>query len=456
MIDLKEHQKEGMEFLKSRTAGGLFYEMGLGKTLTTLATLEEKNVWPVLVVCPLSVVGVWAAEVKKFGFKRKVLSLVGSRFERLDLLEEPADIYVINYDGMRILADELLKRKWGAIVLDESHRIKNITSTQTKVALKLSKCAEHRYILTGTPITKTPEDVWSQIYFLDPTHFTNFYAFRARHVEYKVRQVRTPGGMREVRIPYRFKNLEELEEKMGRICLRKTKAECLDLPEKIYKKIYCELEGDQKTHYYELKHSLVAMLESGNFEVRAGGALVQKLRQVCQGFLYVNEDTHLTKENVKLKYLKDLLEDIQGEKKILYTYFKAETELLLKELSKTQKVFYYDGSPDERALTIAGFEEHEGDAILLMQIDQAIGMNLAFVSHVIYYSNSWNYATRLQSEDRAHRIGQKNSVVYYDFVCPRTIDEHVLDLLLIKKDLADQVTGDVKKLAQNYLNKYNS
>jgi len=340
------------------------------------------------------------------------------------------------------------------MIQDESHRTKERTSQQTSVALDLGTRIPFRYILTGTPVTKSPEDVWTQLHFIKPGHLGNFWAFRANHIEYKTITVRAPGGYRDIKKPYRYKNLKQLEAKLGEVCLRRTKAECLDLPEKIYKVIDCPLSDEQTKHYYSLKASLVTLLGENNDDklmVSHAATLVQKLQQICQGFIYKAErEPVYFKKNTKLEMLKDLLKDIGDERIILYTWYKAEIEQLSKELQgDDRKVLVYDGSSDERQRIVDEFQAAEGQTIFLSNIEKAKeGITLTAANHVIYYGNTYNYGSRVQSEDRAHRHGQKKNVIYYDLVCPRTVDEVVRVILRMKEKSADAITGDSLRIAK--------
>lgn len=452
---LMAHQQEGLSFFNERPQAGLFFEQGLGKTLTVLERLQQlkdqnQNAFPVLIICPLSVVSVWGKESRKFGYDFRFQSLTGSYHERLGKLEKDADVYVINYDGLRVIEAPLLEKKFATVVCDESHRIKERKSTQTQIALKLSEIAEYRIILSGTPVTKSPEDIWTQIEFIRPGYLGNFFAFRNRYIDFRKMMVRTANGIQEVKKAVRFKNLKELNSKLDEVCLRRTKAECLDLPSKVYKRIYCELGGDQLRAYQDIKHGLQAILEDKTISVSTAAAKLQKLQQVCQGFVY-DESKHVQhfKENTKLKALKETLEDIGPEKSIVFCWFKADVDLLKAELSKTHTVIFYEGDAEQRGKLVDTFQNFEGPCLFLAQIETAKeGITLTAAGNVIYYGNSWNYGTRMQSEDRAHRTGQTKTVVYYDITIPMSVDEYVLTILQNKGAMADKVTGDSLRLAK--------
>lgn len=454
MLELMTHQKEALHFLSDRDSGGLFFEMGLGKTVVALEhlanlALRSAKPFPCLIVAPLSVLMVWQKEVEKFGYPFKVKLLLGSRQDRINTLAEEADIYLINYEGLRILPAQLEQKKFRTILLDEAHRIKERSSIQTSIILKLGALCPYRYILTGTPITKSPEDVWTQIQFLQPGYLGNFFSFRSKYIEYKKITVRAPGGKRTFNKPYRFKHLKELEGKLSQVALRKTKAECLDLPKKVYSTLYCEMSEEQKKHYFTLKNSLATLINNHQYNVSTAATLLQKLQQVCNGFIYDELKQPIFFDDGKLEVLKDLLSDLEGQKSIVFAWFQADVDRLYQELSKTHKVLLYEGSAVQRSTIEKEFQETEEPVVFLAQIERAKeGITLTAASNVIYYGNSWSHATRVQSEDRAHRKGQTKTVVYYDLVYPNAADEMVKDALHYKADIADKITGDSIRLKE--------
>ena len=450
-MQMMKHQLDSLKFLEGRKSGGLFLEMGLGKSLIMLEHLQKNmpDNLPVLIVGPLSGVSIWKREAEKFGYLFSFQELVGTYGERIGKLISPANIYIINFEGMRIMGMHLKAKGFKTVIFDESHRIKDRKSQQTKIALELCSQIPNRYLLTGTPITKSPEDIWTQANAIEYGSLGNFYSFAARYIDYKKIKIRVGSGMREIRKPVRFKYLDELKERLKLISIRRTKKECLDLPEKIYKVIPCELTPQQKSHYYSLKHSLATMLEDKQFKVTHAATLIQKLQQICQGFIYDDEGKTTVFSSGKRAVLFDLLEDLQNEKVIIFTWFTADIDILFRELSKKYKVIRYEGGIDERKACEEEFQTCKEPCIFLSNVERAKeSITLTASSNVVYFGNSWNYATRIQSEDRAHRIGTVRNVVYYDLVVPGTIDQLVHDALEYKESIADKINGDTKRLAE--------
>lgn len=452
---LLDHQVEGVEFLKDKLGAGLFFEMRLGKSLTILEHLNNlklsgEDIFPALIVAPLSVVPVWGQEITKFGFDFSFTELTGTRKTRQDRLKEEKDVYVINYEGARIYFTDLLAKKFKTIILDESHRAKQIRAKQTQKILKLGEQTKRRYILSGTPVTKSPEDVWAQIQFICPGYLGNFFSFRSKYVEFRKMTVRSNNGHREIQVPFRFKNLKELEDRMSRICLRKTQTECLDLPEKSYKVIPCNMEGDQQKAYYQMKYNLQTTLEDHNFCIKNALTQAQKMQQICHGFLYDDDRKPVWfKNNVKLDILTDLLETISTEKIVLFCNFTADMTLLQSKFDELKyKYVVYYGDSQQREAAIKEFNESKEPVIFLTTIEVGKeGINLSTAAHVIYYGRNFNYASRYQSEARIQSVTQTRNMIYYDLVCPNTIDSKVLDVLQFKGETADKILGDSKRIA---------
>ena len=451
-MDLFSYQKEAIEFLRGKNAAGIFYEQGLGKTIIMLEHLRTlgENAFPALIICPLSGVGVWRGENEKFGYNFTLSELIGAKQKRVQALGKDAQVYVINIDGLRVMELHLLRKQWNTIIIDESQRIKQRSAKQTAIATKLCHASPRRYLLTGTPVPNSPEDIWSQMHAMEQGSLGNFYAFCNRYIDYKKLNIPIgQGRYREVRKARKFKNLEELGQRLKKFSIRKTKTECLDIPEKIYKIINCQLEPEQKRHYWSLRTSLATQLEQQTFRVTNAATVIQKLQQVCQGFIYDGEGVQ-TFPSGKWNMLKDLLKDIGNESMIIFTWYRYDATVLAENLKKEgYDVIEYDGKTEERIAKVAAFQNSDTPKIFLSNIEKAKeAITLTKATSVIYYGNSWNYGSRVQSEDRCHRIGQKNTVVYYDFIVPNTVDQVIYEALKMKGEMADRITGDTKRLAQ--------
>jgi len=451
-MELYQHQKDALDFLSQRKFAWLQYEMGLGKTIILLKHLEKHldTMRPILIVSPKNVVPVWGGEIEKFGIGIKVTELAGTTLNKISGIKEDSDLFVINYESLRLVSPHLLSKKFKTIILDESHRIKDRSAKQTQVCHLLAKIATFRYALTGTPTPKGPEDIWSQCYFLHPNILPNFYVFGAQYVAYKKITINTPKGKREIRKPLHVRPSKETElrSKLDPYVLRRTKVECLDLPSKIYKRIEVEMTVEQKRAYSIVRGDLKKLFESNELNQDKARGSIHKLQQIAQGFMYDDKKQATFFDSCKINALNDLLEDLEGKKVLLFTWYKADIEAI-KNAVKDRDILIYDGSDENRKEIIRKFQNDDVPYIFLTNIERAKeGITLTAASDVIYFGNSYSYGSRVQSEDRVHRTGQKNVCVYYDIITKNTVDERVTKILLDKKEMADAITGDSIRLAK--------
>jgi len=350
------------------------------------------------------------------------------------------------------------------LVVDESSVIKNPKAQRTKNLLKLAIHAKYRRILTGTPVTQGPLDLYTQFSFLDQhiLHTSSFYAFRNRYAIMK--EMRTAG--RSFMNVVGYTNLDELQKLIAPHSYRVTKSECLDLPDKLYTKRYVQLSPNQKTLYHSLKKDIVA--EYGGTVMSAPLALTKLLRlqQIVGGYfqpdieLVMNDDMELTGTtkqqppqaidtvNPRVESLIELLEETNG-KVIIWARFRAEIAAIvcrIKEIWKDSNcVVEYHGGVlnDLRQTAIDLFQNNDTTRFFVGHVRAGgKGLTLHAATTVVYYSNGFSYEDRAQSEDRAHRIGQKHNVTYVDMIAQGTLDEKIVETLRNKKSVADLLTGD--------------
>lgn len=436
---------------------GFLFEMGCGKTLTTIAVMgtayQLGKIERVLVVAPTSVCAVWPKDIaEQADFKTKVNVLFGTKKKRLEqlqaLIEYPLKalkIAVINYestwrDG---IFDALVKWHPDLIVCDESQRIKTHDAAQSKVMHQLGDIAKYKLILSGTPVQNNAIDIFSQYRFMDPTVFgTNYYAFRNRYA--------VMGGFNKHQI-IGYRDMDQLIQKAHSVAYRVTKAECLDLPEQTFLTRYIQLEGKEKQLYEQIKKASFAELENGE-QITAPTVLTKLLRlqQFTGGF--IQPDGTITPEYVfkgKIDALEELLDDyvlVAGKKLVIFCRFRPEIDLIQKllKLKKIQyRSIYGDIKIDDRGPIVAEFQNDENIKVFLAQIDTAgLGITLTAADTCVYYSVNFNYAAYSQSLARIHRIGQKNACTYIHLVVEKTVDEMVLNALAKKEDLAKLVVDN--------------
>lgn len=361
------------------------------------------------------------------------------------------NFFVINVEalstdrGKRVAEKFLLGHK-ALMLIDESTCIKNPTAKRTKAALALGKVSQYRRILTGSPVTRSPLDLFSQCQFLDwrLLGFSSFFAFRNR---YAVTKTQNFGG-RSFQQVIGYRNTEELATKLKEFSFRITKEECLDLPDKIFIKRSVEMTDQQRRVYEDMRRNAVAALNGGLSTTTAVITQLLRLHQIVCGFMKTDDGEEVPLEHRRLDELMDCLEEVDGKVIIWANYrrnIREITETLAKTYGKDSVVTYYgDTSDEDRESAKTLFQDPESSVRFFVGNTQTggYGITLTQATTVVYYSNNYDLEKRLQSEDRAHRIGQTKSVTYIDLVTPNTVDEKILKALRDKNDIARSLTGD--------------
>lgn len=460
------HQLAALDKSWEKIEYAYFMEMGTGKSkvlIDNAAMLYDAGkIQGLVIIAPKGVYRNWSEKEIPTHLPDHIPTRVGvwsSRLtkdvkKQLNNLFEPNDelnILVMNIDAVitkkgNLLLDKFLNTRMSMLAVDESTIIKSPSARRTKAMIKLSKFARYRRILTGSPVTKSPLDMFSQCDFLNPhlLGFSSYYSFRNR---FAVLNDANYGG-RNFKQVVGYKNTEELHTILQDFSYRVVKEECLDLPDKVYMRREFEMSKEQKKVYEQMRRSAIAFLEEG--EATTTNVIVQLLRlhQISCGFLPTDEGEIVQLENNRPKELMAALEETTG-KVIIWANYRNDV-FLLKQLitakygDKTLVTYFGDTKDDERVESVARFQDKDSPARFFLGNTQTggYGITLTEAKTVIYYSNNYDLEKRLQSEDRAHRIGQKNSVTYLDLVCKDTVDEKIIKALRSKISLAQAVTGD--------------
>lgn len=459
MDPLFAHQEEALRRMAGRYAFALFMDQGTGKTRIVLEEacrlFHDGKLGGLLVVAQNGVHVNWRDEVARwFDGPAAVHVWRGMTTKRereayeAVLDSEDFAVLTMNIEALRTrkgeeTATRFLRSRRCMMVVDESTRIKTPSAKQTKAALRVGRAALIRRILTGTPATESPLDLYAQCAFLDPDllGFRSYYAFRNR---YAVTRQRHIPGRRPFTEVVGYQRQDELRERLARFSYRVTKSECLDLPEKLYKKRYVELSKQQRAAYARLVESIRA--EIAGQRVTTANALTKLLRlqQAVGGFLGGDDGEIVPLDaGPRLEAAREIVEGAPG-KVIVWARFRAELEALYRELREFGVVRYHgDVPPEERDEAVRRFQEDDGIRVFVANQQCAgYGLTLTAATTVVYYSNSFSLEQRLQSEDRAHRIGTKHPVLYVDLVAEGTIDERIVRALRSKRDLAATLTGD--------------
>lgn len=406
-------------------------EQGCGKTLPTLCRIlelgKEGKIKNCLIVAPKATMGAWYRDCELFDEEDKAY------LENL--------ITVINYDSVW-RKGKGYDRQWDAIVLDESHKIKNRNTKRTKFLLKLSLGAKYRYILTGTPIGNGQlENIWSQYAFLKPKLvkgriaseiFGTYSQFEQRYCI-----------LNQWWKPYKYINVDELQDIINQYCYRVTKAECLDLPEKLPDEIY-EIELQEPKLYKELhKHSTI---EEMDLLAENPLARMTKLRQICSGFLNTDTET-IELKCEKLKVLEEFLED-WNKKLVIFCEFKHSINAISNLLNKLKiQHVILDGDQKDKQIWRRFQEDPEIQVIICQYQSASMGIDLYAADTIIFYEPTLSSNTLEQAKDRIHRIGQTNKCSYIHFITKGTIEVAIYRALKNYNDFS-------KKLFEEYMVEY--
>ena len=412
-------------------------DMGTGKSLCAIELIKHYSK-PALVIAPNTILENWKEEISKWSTLNAVI-LQGTKAKRLKLLAQLADVYIINYEALRLLESDLITKKFDMVIADESQKLKGYKTLQSKAAFRIAQKAQYRLIMTGTPITNNPLDIFGQYRFLNPFIFGfSYYKFRARYT--------ILGGYMNYEVK-KWINLDELHEKVYSCAIRIKKEDCLSLPDKLYEVQQVDLTEDQKRVYKQLRTEFIS--ELAGKVVSAPYVLTRLLRlsQVTAGFIKDIEAQEINfTTNPKLILLKEIIEALPADEKVvIFCRFIKEIHnvMALCQDNNWRWVAIY-GETKERQVAVNDFNAGKVK-IFIGQVETAgLGINLHTARYCIFLSNSYSHGSRLQCEDRLHRIGQKNAVTYIDIVARDTIDKLILDCLKDKKDLAAQIVEEIR------------
>jgi len=461
-----DHQREAFEASADAQSFALLLDMGTGKTKVTLDTVgylfEKAAVEFVLVVAPKGVIANWVPEIEAHlppRIEREIVlwnpSLSKQRRDELNELHTKSPklkFLLMNVEAFSTkkgtdVAELFVNRFKTFMVVDESTTIKNRRAKRTKALCAVGRGAVYRRILTGSPVTRSPLDLFSQMAFLDPKilGFSSYYAFQGR---YSIVSRRTMGAHSFNQV-VGFRRLDELTEKLSEHSYRVKKEDCLDLPDKVYTKREIALTPEQKRAYDQMKKLALARLDSGELSTTKNVLTqIMRLQQICCGNLTDDEGEIHTLPSNRIKELSDLCEEVQG-KAIIWATWTMDIRSIadaLRDRYGVQAVATLHGeTPDsDRQQIVENFQDQQSELRFLVGHPKTggYGLTLTAASTVIYYSNSYDLELRVQSEDRAHRIGQTNKVTYVDLIVPGTIDEKIVKSLRAKINVADQILGE--------------
>ena len=460
-----DHQKKALDLSWKKKNFAYFMEMGTGKTKVAIDNIGilklQDEIDIVIIAAPKSVYINWETEIethlsdqisyKIFAWQRDKKPIDDA------ILDGKLGIYLINIEalshksGVKFVKELLLRYRNSMFIVDESTTIKNQGAMRTKSILKIAPQSKYRRVLTGSPVTKSPLDLYTQCAFLSPEllGFTSFYTFRARYAV--MDQIRV-GNDRYILAPKYYTNLDELEAKLAEFSYRVRKDDCLQLPKKNRYIREIDLTAEQQKTYDELKQRALAIVEDDQVSFNNKLTELLRLHQVTCGF--VKGDSGLVQPFKKCPKTEELMNiiDETDSKVIIWANYIYDIEHIVKILKKEygeDSVVQYYGAIDaeKRQKNIVQFQDPNSPVRFFVGNPQTggYGITLTAANTVIYYSNGYDLEKRLQSEDRAHRIGQKKSVTYIDLIAEGTVDEKIVKALRKKINIASEILGEELK-----------
>ena len=462
------HQLKALEKSWDKESYAYFMEMGTGKSkvlIDNLAMLYDKGkVNGALIVAPKGVVGTWYKnelpdhlpdhiDNKTVLWQAMISKTQEKKLNTLFETGEELHILIMNVEAFSTKKGVDFARKFlschsALLAIDESTTIKNPGAKRTKNILGLSKYSKYRRILTGSPVTKSPLDLYTQCQFLNTwlLGHASYYTFKNR---YAIMQNANFNG-RSVKIVIGYQRLGELSEKLKPFSYRVLKDDCLDLPEKTFIKRIVQLSPDQAKLYQQMKEKALAVLNDKMVSTTTVMTQLMRLQQITCGHFTADDGSTQEIPNNRIDELIDVLDEIEG-KVVIWGHWQKDInqiiKAIVKEYDEKSVVDYYGLTPkNERQKNIDKFQTDPDCRFFVgTPATGGYGITLTAASNMIYYSNGYDLEKRTQSEARIDRIGQKYPMTYIDIICENTVDERIVKALRKKINIASQVMGEELK-----------
>jgi SNF2 family DNA or RNA helicase len=464
-----DHQVKALEMSWDRPYFAYFMEMGTGKSKVLIDNIsmlyDNGKINGVLIVAPKGVVKNWyEGEIPTHlvdHIEHKTVlwqsSITQTQQKKLDTLFETGEdlhILIMNVEALSTkkgvdFAQKFLFAHRTLMAIDESTTIKNPEAKRTKNICQLGLASRYNRILTGSPVTKSPLDLYKQCEFLTPglLGHESYYTFRTR---YAVMRTANFGG-RSVQIVVGYRNLDELSEKLKAFSYRVLKDECLDLPKKTFMKRTVQLTAEQLKVYKEMSRLALASFNGKMMTTATVLTQLMRLQQITCGNFTADDGTMTELPTNRLTELMDLIYEIEG-KVVIWAHFQRDVnriiEVISKEYGPDSFVDYYGLTPQEdRQKNIQKFQDPSSSVRFFIGTTQTggYGITLTAASTMIYYSNGYDLEKRQQSEARIDRIGQERPMTYIDIICENTVDTRIVKALRKKVNIATQIMGEELK-----------
>ena len=464
-----QHQLNALALSWEKPYFAYFMEMGTGKSkvlIDNIAMLYDKGkINGALIIAPKGVIGTWYkdqipghmpdhVEYKAVMWQANINIKQQKKLDTLFETGEDLHILVMNVESFSTkkgieFAYKFLSCHNTMMTIDESTTIKNPDAKRTKNICKLGPHARYRRILTGSPITKSPLDLYKQCDFLAPELLghSSYYSFRTR---YAIMKTANFGG-RSVQIVVGYRNLPELTDMLKAFSYRVLKDECLDLPKKTFMKRVVKLTKEQDYAYKQMSQLALAQFQGKLMTTATVMTQLMRLHQITCGHFTADDGTIKDLKNNRTDELSDLLNEVHG-KVVIWAHYQYDVETIVERIKKehgdNSVVTYYGLTPqDQRQDNIKKFQDKEGPVRFLVGTTATggYGITLTAASTMIYYSNGYDLEKRQQSEARIDRIGQESPMTYIDLLAENTIDDRIVVALRKKVNIASQIMGEELK-----------
>ena len=464
-----EHQLKALEMSWDKPYFAYFMEMGTGKSKVLIDNIsmlyDNGKINGVLIVAPKGVVKNWYEseipthlvdhiEHKTVLWQSNINQKQQKKLNTLFETGEDLHILIMNVEALSTkkgvdFAEKFLFSHRSMMAIDESTTIKNPEAKRTKNICKLGLSTKYNRILTGSPVTKSPLDLYKQCDFLMPELLghSSYYSFRTR---YAVMRTANFGG-RSVQIVVGYRNLNELSEKLKPFSYRVLKDDCLDLPKKTYMKRTVSLTTEQSKAYRQMKEMALASFNGKMMTTATVLTHLMRLQQITCGTFVADDGTMVDLDTNRIPELMDLLDEVEG-KVVIWAHFQKDVNRIIKEISKkygeNSYVDYYGKTlQEDRQKNIKKFQDPRSPVRFFIGTTQTggYGITLTAASTMVYYSNGYDLEKRQQSEARIDRIGQTKPMTYVDIICEDTVDDRIVQALRKKVDIATQIMGEELK-----------
>jgi SNF2 family DNA or RNA helicase len=462
-----EHQLKALEMSWDKKVFAYFMEMGTGKSkvlIDNISMLYDKGkINGALIIAPKGVYKNWytqeipnhmADHIEKTVVLWESSKNKEAEYKKLFESSDNLQILIMNVEALstkkgKMFAWKFLNCHASMMAVDEATTIKNPGAQRTKNIIELGENVKYKRILTGSPVTKSPLDLFTQCYFLDPWLLDqqSYYAFRVRYA--KMRSINVSG--RQVQIVVGYRNLGELTDKIKNFSYRCLKDDCLDLPSKTYMKRIIELTDEQKKLYKQMKEKALAVLNGKMVTSMTVITQMMRLHQITCGHFKSDDGDVQKVKSKRLDELLNVLDEVEG-KAIIWAHYRHDIESIVEEVKKKHGddsilTYYGDTSTEDRQKAIEKIQDLSSPVRFLVGTPQTggYGITLTAASTMIYYSNGYDLEKRQQSEARIDRIGQNKPMTYVDIIAEETIDEKIVEALRRKVNLATEIMGEELK-----------